>query len=286
MTTRRFAVDDRAKVFGRMGPSKVEQFWSPIPDRPGEFRLIHKTRLSVDDSYQRDERKEKALAFARNWSWRACGVVVVSERDDGTMCVIEGQHRVCAAHKRDDIDMLPCMVFKGVSVAQEASDFITINTQRSGVGAHDKFKALLAAGDLLADEVVRLCRECGRDAMQDKGPFSVRPIGAVMRCAQKDMRAFREVMPVLCKVSEGQGIDNRLALGFFELERRLFASGGGFSNRRLRERAMSKPAGEYLDEIKRAQSFYKRGGDRVFASAILQIINKNLSKKYTVAGLD
>jgi hypothetical protein len=44
--------------------------------------------------------------IARHWDWDLCLPLVVSRRADGSLYVIDGQHRLAAARIRGDIDHL------------------------------------------------------------------------------------------------------------------------------------------------------------------------------------
>src|SRR4051812_44439221 len=101
--------------------SKVEKFGWIIVDKRGVAMDIPKCSLHVDKSYQRDALgSSKILRIAREWSWIACGRLIVGIRPDGSYVVIDGQHRKLAADKRSDIADLPCEVFEVLGPSQEA----------------------------------------------------------------------------------------------------------------------------------------------------------------------
>jgi hypothetical protein len=122
---------------------------------PPTLEWIAVERLAIDESYQRatDSPASRRLInrIKQGWNWSFCQPLVVSRRTDGSLFVIDGQHRLSGAIGRGDIPHLPCVV---VTDADEAQTFIALNTQRQKLSQGDIFNAMLAAGD---DMRLRLC---------------------------------------------------------------------------------------------------------------------------------
>ena len=94
-----------------VGLDKVQRYGWVTAHAQGRFEMINKRLLNVNtEIYQREASKTKVLELASNWSWIACGALIVADRD-GVYWVADGQHRKLAADKRSDIKELPCMVF-------------------------------------------------------------------------------------------------------------------------------------------------------------------------------
>jgi hypothetical protein len=85
----------------------------------------------------------------------------VSERQNGEMVVIDGQHRALAAIKRDDVGKVPCIVFRELQLADEAGAFVGLNTARKPVSALAKYEAQLVAADPVAVWVEQTLKELG-----------------------------------------------------------------------------------------------------------------------------
>lgn len=137
----------------------------PIVGCPPTLEWIEVSRLSIDESYQRatDSSKSRSLIFriAQGWNWHLCQPLVVSRRLDGSLFVIDGQHRLTAALTRGDIPHLPCVVVTGQQGEDEARTFVDLNTQRQRLSQSDIFNALLAAGDEDAKRVADLLHDTG-----------------------------------------------------------------------------------------------------------------------------
>lgn len=128
-----------------------------------EFRPI--ADLQIDDSYQRsiDAGTSQSLVkrIAREWDWGLCQPLNVARRQDGSLFVIDGQHRLAAARARGDIYDLPCVVVSTGSPDEEAAAFVALNRQRRPLGKLDLFKAALVSEDAAACAI--------RDALQGAG---------------------------------------------------------------------------------------------------------------------
>src|SRR3546814_1597119 len=87
-------------------------------------------QLLVDDSYQRSieggESQRLIVKIAENWDWRLCLPLIVSRRQ-GSLYVIDGQHRYEAAKLRGDIRDLPIVLFDFDDPKAEAELFVQAN---------------------------------------------------------------------------------------------------------------------------------------------------------------
>lgn len=108
-------------------------------------------QLLVDPLYQReiDTRQSHTLInrIARGWDWRLYQPLVVARRTDGSLYVVDGQHRHAAARIRGDIVQLPCVVTDYGDPRAEASAFVELNQQRKPLSKLNLFKAALASQD-------------------------------------------------------------------------------------------------------------------------------------------
>lgn len=126
---------------------KVERYnWAKPGDR-GRFCRLPIDSLKFDYSYQRHEVGDSnTVSLAREFSWEAFGVVVVMERSNGQMYVVDGGQRVAAARRRGDIRDVPCVVFASDGRDHEARAFLALNLRRVKVRAAVKFHASARAG--------------------------------------------------------------------------------------------------------------------------------------------
>lgn len=121
-------------------------------------------QLAVDPTYQRDldARSHQLIArIANGWDWNLCPPLVVAQRHDRTLWVVDGQHRLEAARMRGDIGQLPCVVFHPADPADEARTFVQLNDQRRPLTPYALYNASLAAGDEAAIALDTLMRQVG-----------------------------------------------------------------------------------------------------------------------------
>ena len=150
-------------------PDKPAKF-KPIargPQRgaPPSLEFIALDRLSVDPAYQRATdtpgSRRILVGMVRQWDWALCQPLVVSRRADGTLWIIDGQHRHCGALERGDIAHLPCVVLSGIAESGEASAFVKLNTERQSLSQIAVFRGMVTAGDPDAVQVAALLAETG-----------------------------------------------------------------------------------------------------------------------------
>jgi hypothetical protein len=107
--------------------------------------------LKTDPQAQRVLVERRAQAIANNLIVEAIGVIVVSQRADGTKWIIDGQHRVralqLAGHKT-----VVAEIHIGLTLKDEAVLFMLSNNESQRVSAIDLFNVGLTAGaDLQVD---------------------------------------------------------------------------------------------------------------------------------------
>lgn len=113
-----------------------------------KMQKILASRLSVDHSYQREVNAGWARRIARSLDLDALGVIWVSRRTDGSLWVVDGQHRIEALreHGFEDEWTLDCRVHEGLSIEDEARLYRLLNRQKKST-PWDDFKAGLAHHD-------------------------------------------------------------------------------------------------------------------------------------------
>lgn len=138
---------------------------NPAIGRPPVLEWIAPHELLVDDTYQRSLEAETSQTLIRRiaafWDWGLCQPVNVARRADGSLWIVDGQHRRAAAMMRGDIAHLPCVIQSFPTRGDEAAAFVALNKQRRALSGVDVFKACLAAGDEEAAKIVALIEGAG-----------------------------------------------------------------------------------------------------------------------------
>jgi hypothetical protein len=126
---------------------------------PYEFEIVPLKYLFVDETYQRPltsfvdvivERFEPALI----------GTLCVSRRSNTRYAVIDGQTRG-EGMRRKGLVVAPCIVYKDLTVQQEARLFSKFQTERRGMHSVSRFRAQVAAGEPDQVQVNALVEEMG-----------------------------------------------------------------------------------------------------------------------------
>lgn len=262
------------------GQSKVDRYGWVIRDGPGAFRMIAKGLLVVDYAYQRDDLNHRLISeMCRDWSWIACGSIAVGNRE-GTLYVVDGQHRVLAAKKRTDITTLPCLVFPSKSIENEADAFVSINSQRKAMSILSRFKAMVVAGQEPAVTMAKFCREQSIDLARKPGPGDLRAVGWMMRSASADLDRTKWVLVFcrdVCRYGD-EPIHEQLLRAVWHLHRK-FAD-----DARLWSRVRSIGVTEIMRSIHTATTYFGSVTDRHCAEGLLNAANKGLRNKFVLTG--
>jgi hypothetical protein len=258
---------------------KIARYKWVCLDKPGALVMLDKLSLKIDDSYQRDLNVAKTLEISSQWSWIACGALIVAKRAEEFL-VIDGQHRLAAALKRSDIKELPCIVFETEGVKEEAVGFLRSNTNRRPIGAIARHKAAIAAEDPVAQMVHKEIVAAGLEVSTtaSRAP-QIKCITICTVFARQDMLAFRNVIRVAARlsISAGIAVHEKLISGLWHIHMNIE---GGLNDGRISKRIFDVGALRLIEGAKRAGAFYTRGGPKVFAEGMLQEINKGLHNKF------
>jgi hypothetical protein len=129
------------------GQTKTDRYdWARPGDMGKQCRLAVDS-LKIDHSYQRNEVSEhNTLAIARAFVWTAFNAITVMERANGDRYVVDGQQRLLAARRRQDITEVPCVLFQSDGRDHEARAFLALNVRRAHVPSVIKYRASVRAG--------------------------------------------------------------------------------------------------------------------------------------------
>jgi len=138
------------------------------------------------DKYQKKVRKRVVDNIVNNFNPAAVGVIHVSQREDGSLWIFDGQHRT-EALKRLGFDYIDCLVFTGLTREQEASGFI---------GKHDvskpnkieEHKGRLFAKDETSLEIERIVNELGLRIVGGGMKNTIQSVTAVYDIYEKNGR--------------------------------------------------------------------------------------------------
>lgn len=135
---------DPLRTQNRIGASAESGYCVPVKTGIEQIRA---GQLQVDPTVQRGFNRAKAEKIRDHWDEDAVGVLTISRRGDGSMWVMEGQHRLWGGRESQGKDYrFNCEVHVGLSLQEEAAMFIKLNTLRSLPTPFDRFRISLEAG--------------------------------------------------------------------------------------------------------------------------------------------
>ena len=118
--------------------------------------------LRIDPHYQRPLNEKKSRQIAQRFEPASASALAVSRREDGSLWVMDGQHRLAAMRSLGH-PLALCLVYQGLTLQQEATIFVECNTVRAAPRAISVFMARLAAGDRVALDIYRVLERLGLD---------------------------------------------------------------------------------------------------------------------------
>jgi hypothetical protein len=177
-----------------------------------EWRAVGE--LLIDDAYQRTVETGPSQTLIRKiaqfWDWGLCQPLTVSRRPDGTLLIVDGQHRASAAKLRGDIPHLPCVITSYANAGDEAAAFVALNQMRRPLSQLDLFKAAVAAEDKEALEIVDCLTRAGLSVAPHSNytawkPGMVQNVGGLRECLRtKGHAVLRDALMVLGRAYEGE----------------------------------------------------------------------------------
>jgi hypothetical protein len=143
------------------------------------FVELAPNNINVDHQYQRPLTDAHVNRIGREYNREYFGVIVVSKREDGRHYVIDGQHRLAAMIKIGKGDIkVPCMVYEGLTVGQEADMFVS-QTKSRNIHPIDLYRARMFAGEPKILEINQIVEEAGLVVKNDNHAATIRAPHAV-----------------------------------------------------------------------------------------------------------
>lgn len=276
MNTASLSPQSHVMNFGKLSPkTKVDRYRWSLEGDPGKLRMIHKSALCIDTSYQREINKAKVLAIARDWSWARFGALIVSIRDDGNAWIVDGGHRKSAADLRHDITHLPCLTYTFKNVGEEALTFVKSAKNRVLLSAYDVFRAELGMNDADAIEIVEMLEATGH---RPKGKSAnttsdVLCIAAIKKAFRQNKEACKAAWEVTAHATGSDYIHGDIFEGLYYL------ANTGVDIVAFKDKLKNEGRLLLLQAIAKSKAFFSRGGPKVYAAGLMTVINKRRQAK-------
>lgn len=179
-----------------------------------EFMEIDKQKLKIPVSeYQRDESQGRiANEIAMHFDSVAFGVLLVIRRANGDFVVADGGTRLSAARKRRDLNLLPCIVFSGLTDKEEGDVFLRVNCNRRRLQTEQQHHAELYSDHDLARRSQELIDKL------DRGGIGFDSLGTMRGCVKTGSTQITTVVDILIQIVRGHHLSARVLKGLFRLE--------------------------------------------------------------------
>lgn len=209
----------RTRSAGQSLKHQMERQVKDFEATKGKFRWIPKGIIGVDRTYQRNTVKANIIKkIARDFDWRKFGVVLVSERKDGSLVAFDGQHRLEAAKLIDQIRDVPCLIFDSSTVTQEASGFVGVNRDRVLVTSIDKYRASVVAEDERAMNAESVMQTLGLEVRNDRNTSRfLRCPEVLLRIVNIDRGMAISCIKLCLRLTDDRPINRHLLDGLFDL---------------------------------------------------------------------
>jgi hypothetical protein len=144
-------------------------------DNLGSAEVVEIAQINIDPEYQRGLRHDLVNEISRDYNMVKAGPILVSERDDGSLWAVDGQHRMVGAQNAGETEIFAHVVH-GLSQAQEAELRLARNNRKSDT-MQEKFRSRLTMGDQKAHQMVEVVRQQGTEI--NMTPLSYKGINAI-----------------------------------------------------------------------------------------------------------
>jgi hypothetical protein len=129
-------------------------------EKPSKLVELHAKEFSIDLKVQRALNEARADAMSEDFQPHALGIITASKRADSHIYVLDGGHRISAARKADYDGLIACRLFENLTLQEEASLFLTLNSSRA-VQAIDRFKVRITEGEPVAVGINKVLKTYG-----------------------------------------------------------------------------------------------------------------------------
>lgn len=139
---------------------------------------LNQSDLSVDITVQQPLNPRWVKDIADNFDEAFLGTIIVSRRPDGTYIVLDGQHRLAAAKAAGYVEQVDCLVYTGLTLAEEAALFLNFN-RRKVVRPIDRFRVRVVEGDKDATTINNILHTYGWKLSAYKGTYMFCAVQAI-----------------------------------------------------------------------------------------------------------
>jgi len=144
--------------------------------------VVKVSDLTIDYTYQRQPIMKKVNKIAKSFDPDILGVIICSMREDGSIAVIDGSHRVHALRMKNMNDTtLNALVYFSLTIQEEAKIFAMLNQEHTKPNTAEIFKAGIVSGDEETIAINKILNSLGLIIGVGPGDNKLRAISTVKR---------------------------------------------------------------------------------------------------------
>jgi len=144
--------------------------------------IVKVSDLTIDYTYQRQPIMKKVNKIAKSFDPDILGVIICSMREDGSIAVIDGSHRVHALRMKGLNDStVNALVYFSLTIQEEAKIFALLNQEHTKPNTTDIFKAGIVSGDEETIAISKILNSLGLIIGVGPGDNKVRAISTIRR---------------------------------------------------------------------------------------------------------
>lgn len=184
------SIDAKKNIHVPIARKKTNTKIKKVSESEASFSSLN-SEIKVDDlvidlSYQRYPNENKVNEIVKNFDMDAVGVIICSMRDDGTLAVLDGGHRVAALRMLGLNDStVNCLVYFGLSIEDEANIFNMMNDNRTKPKTNDLFKAKVVAKDADSVALNKIFEKHKLSVLDRPANNGIRAIGTISKIFKK-----------------------------------------------------------------------------------------------------
>ncbi len=168
--------EELLKLHSEQDEQRVSLLDQIKPEITVYFDTVDLRKLRIDRRVQGQVVSSRVDKIAKSFKPEEVGVLTVCKREDGFYYIADGQHRYLAMCKLG-VKEIPCQVYEGLTLEDEANKYLHLNKERKQPKAIDSFMVALVAGNPEIMEIDRICKKHGLEIGKDtKGCTAIEKI--------------------------------------------------------------------------------------------------------------
>ena len=246
-------------------------------ERRGTIKQVPLGKMHITSRHAQREKINEARVdyLVSRFDFDQFGTPVLSERD-GEFYIIDGQHRIEALKRWLGTDWesstIPCYVYDGLSEAEEAEKFLSMNDVLN-VNAFDKFRVSVSAGRTDEVHIHNIVLGAGLCVSRDKIPGAISCVGTLKRVyLRADAHTLARALRIARDAFGDAGFEARVIDGLGHLTQRY----NGVLDEDIAVKRLGETRGGVNGLLNKAEVLHKQTGNakaHCVAAAAVDIIN-------------